>query len=106
MAASTSSHGKNRPNFTAIQPSIRRSCGAYRQAQAWTSSRTAATGCAFERSLAQKAGSNPTLWESYERTMSKQFSNLTVITHPLVQHKLSILRDKSTSKKTFRALVD
>jgi uracil phosphoribosyltransferase len=38
--------------------------------------------------------------------MSKQFPNLTVITHPLVQHKLSILRDKSTSKKTFRALVD
>jgi uracil phosphoribosyltransferase len=35
-----------------------------------------------------------------------QFPNLTVITHPLVQHKLSILRDKSTSKKTFRALVD
>src|SRR5215211_1896138 len=38
--------------------------------------------------------------------MSKQFPNLTVITHPLIQHKLSILRDKSTSKKTFRALVD
>ena len=38
--------------------------------------------------------------------MSKQFPNLTVITHPLVQHKLAILRDKSTSKKTFRALVD
>jgi uracil phosphoribosyltransferase len=35
-----------------------------------------------------------------------QFPNLTVITHPLVQHKLSILREKSTSKKTFRALVD
>jgi uracil phosphoribosyltransferase len=35
-----------------------------------------------------------------------QFPNLTVITHPLIQHKLSILRDKSTSKKTFRALVD
>jgi uracil phosphoribosyltransferase len=38
--------------------------------------------------------------------MSKQFPNLTVITHPLVQHKLSILRDRGTSKKTFRALVD
>ena len=36
----------------------------------------------------------------------KQFPNLTVITHPLVQHKLAILRDASTSKKTFRALVD
>lgn len=35
-----------------------------------------------------------------------QFPNLTVIKHPLVQHKLSILRDTGTSKKTFRALVD
>src|SRR5687768_7457170 len=34
------------------------------------------------------------------------FPNLTVITHPLVQHKLSVLRDKATSKKTFRALVE
>lgn len=34
------------------------------------------------------------------------FPNLTIIDHPLVQHKLSILRDKNTSKKTFRALVD
>ena len=38
-------------------------------------------------------------------TMSK-FPNLTVLDHPLIQHKLSILRDKETSKKTFRALVD
>lgn len=30
---------------------------------------------------------------------------LTVIDHPLVQHKLSILRDKSTSTKDFRELV-
>lgn len=30
---------------------------------------------------------------------------LHVIDHPLVQHKLSILRDKHTSSKTFRALV-
>lgn len=35
-----------------------------------------------------------------------QFPNLTVINHPLVQHKLSVLRDRRTSKKTFRALVD
>lgn len=35
-----------------------------------------------------------------------QYPNLTVIDHPLVQHKLAILRDKNTSKKTFRALVD
>src|SRR5690349_2331871 len=34
------------------------------------------------------------------------FPNLTIIEHPLVQHKLAILRDKDTSKKTFRALVD
>lgn len=34
------------------------------------------------------------------------FPNLTVIKHPLIQHKLSILRDRTTSKKTFRALVD
>lgn len=35
-----------------------------------------------------------------------KYPNLTVITHPLVQHKLSILRERSTSKKTFRTLVD
>jgi len=32
-------------------------------------------------------------------------SRLTVIDHPLVQHKLSILRDKRTSTKDFRELV-
>src|SRR5262245_28770791 len=35
-----------------------------------------------------------------------QFPNLTIISHPLIQHKLAILRDRGTSKKTFRALVD
>lgn len=34
------------------------------------------------------------------------FPNLTVIEHPLIQHKLAVLRDVETSKKTFRALVD
>ncbi|MGH7575216.1 MAG: uracil phosphoribosyltransferase [Longimicrobiales bacterium] len=34
------------------------------------------------------------------------FPNLTVIQHPLVQHKLAMLRRVETSKKTFRALVD
>jgi uracil phosphoribosyltransferase len=34
------------------------------------------------------------------------FKNLTVLAHPLIQHKLSVLRDKRTSKKTFRALVE
>ncbi len=31
--------------------------------------------------------------------------HLTVVTHPLVQHKLSIMRDKDTSTKTFRQLL-
>jgi uracil phosphoribosyltransferase len=34
------------------------------------------------------------------------FPNLTVLDHPLIQHKLAVLRDRNTSKKTFRALVD
>ena len=32
-------------------------------------------------------------------------SRLTVVDHPLVQHKLSILRDKNTGTKQFRELV-
>ena len=35
-----------------------------------------------------------------------RFPNLTVIEHPLIQHKLTVLRDRDTSKKTFRALLD
>ncbi len=31
--------------------------------------------------------------------------NVTIFNHPLIQHKLSILRDKNTSSKDFRALV-
>jgi uracil phosphoribosyltransferase len=38
--------------------------------------------------------------------MPHQFPNLTVVTHPLVRHKLSVLRDKETSKKKFKELVD
>jgi uracil phosphoribosyltransferase len=38
--------------------------------------------------------------------MPHQFPNLTVIQHPLVRHKLSVLRDKETSKKKFKELVD
>lgn len=34
------------------------------------------------------------------------FPNLTVVDHPLIQHKLSFLRDKETSKKKFKELVD
>ncbi|MFC1575663.1 uracil phosphoribosyltransferase [Gemmatimonadota bacterium] len=32
--------------------------------------------------------------------------NLTVLDHPLIQHKLSILRDRDTSTKVFKELVD
>lgn len=33
------------------------------------------------------------------------FSNVHEVTHPLLQHKLTLLRDENTSCKTFRALV-
>ena len=38
--------------------------------------------------------------------MSPQFPNLTVVEHPLIQHKLAVLRDRNTSKKIFREVVD
>ncbi|MBW3571754.1 MAG: uracil phosphoribosyltransferase [Gemmatimonadetes bacterium] len=38
--------------------------------------------------------------------MSHSFPNLTVIGHPLVRHKLAVLRDTETSKKKFKELVD
>ncbi|HEX7240911.1 MAG TPA: uracil phosphoribosyltransferase [Longimicrobiaceae bacterium] len=34
------------------------------------------------------------------------YPNLTVIDHPLVQHKVTVLRRKDTSKKKFKELVD
>jgi uracil phosphoribosyltransferase len=34
------------------------------------------------------------------------FPNLTVVSHPLVQHKLAVLRRSETSKKKFKELVD
>jgi uracil phosphoribosyltransferase len=34
-----------------------------------------------------------------------QFANLTVLDHPLIQHKLSILRDRETSTRDFKHLV-
>ena len=37
--------------------------------------------------------------------MKTQFENVTWVDHPLVQHKLSILRDENTSSKDFRQLV-
>lgn len=35
----------------------------------------------------------------------KQYDNVTVFEHPLITHKLSILRDESTGSKQFRELV-
>ena len=37
---------------------------------------------------------------------SPDFPNLTVLEHPLIQHKLAILRDKSTPVKDFKQLVN
>lgn len=36
---------------------------------------------------------------------SSEFPNLRVITHPLVQHKITILRDRATPTKQFKELV-
>src|SRR2546423_4957771 len=40
------------------------------------------------------------------RVASQQFPNLTVLSHPLIQHKLTILRDKRTSTRDFKQLVN
>jgi uracil phosphoribosyltransferase len=37
--------------------------------------------------------------------MSHDFPNLTVVNHPLVQHKLTLMREKDTSTKSFRQLL-
>src|SRR2546426_4062559 len=37
---------------------------------------------------------------------SQLFPNLTVLSHPLIQHKLTILRDKRTSTRDFKQLVN
>jgi uracil phosphoribosyltransferase len=34
------------------------------------------------------------------------FPNLTILDHPLIRHKLTVLRDRNTPKKAFRELVD
>ncbi|HET9150312.1 MAG TPA: uracil phosphoribosyltransferase, partial [Gemmatimonadales bacterium] len=34
------------------------------------------------------------------------FSNLTVLDHPLIQHKVTLLRDKGTSTRDFKQLVN
>ena len=36
--------------------------------------------------------------------MSQAFKNLTVLRHPLIQHKLTLLRDKRTSTRDFKLL--
>jgi uracil phosphoribosyltransferase len=36
---------------------------------------------------------------------ARPFANLTVLDHPLIQHKLSILRDRETSTRDFKQLV-
>jgi uracil phosphoribosyltransferase len=38
--------------------------------------------------------------------VSPSFPNLTVLDHPLIQHKVTVLREKGTSKKKFKELVD
>jgi uracil phosphoribosyltransferase len=40
------------------------------------------------------------------RAPAQQFPNLTVLSHPLIQHKLTILRDKRTSTRDFKQLVN
>ena len=37
--------------------------------------------------------------------MGRQMEGVTVVRHPLVQHKLSLLRDKKRSTSNFRRLV-
>ena len=36
----------------------------------------------------------------------KEFKNVFVFDHPLIKHKVAILRDKSTGMKEFRELVE
>ena len=36
----------------------------------------------------------------------RTYPNLTIVEHPLIRHKLSILRDARTGKKSFRELLD
>ena len=37
--------------------------------------------------------------------MTKEFPNVQLIDHPLIQHKLTIMRDKNTSTHDFRNLI-
>lgn len=40
-----------------------------------------------------------------DRSIPSTSANVTVVTHPLVQHKLTILRDRTTSTRDFKQLV-
>ena len=42
---------------------------------------------------------------SSDRTVLKAMQGVTIVNHPLVQHKLTKMRDRTTSTKTFRALM-
>src|SRR5437016_13391991 len=43
---------------------------------------------------------------SFRRMPHPDFANLTVLSHPLIQHKLTLLRDKHTSTRDFKQLVN
>ena len=38
-------------------------------------------------------------------TQDSRFPNLFILDHPLIQHKLSHMRDRDTSTRTFRELL-
>ena len=40
-----------------------------------------------------------------EKKEVPKFENVTIVNHPLVEHKLTIMRDKSTKPKDFRELI-
>ncbi len=42
----------------------------------------------------------------YKRRIMKKYPNVYVFDHPLIKHKVSILRDKNTSTKEFRELIE
>ena len=66
---------------------------------------TASEGAVRPR-LPPGAGERSLLAHRPPESPVSDFPNLTVIHHPLVQHKLTVLRRKDTSKKKFKELVD
>src|SRR3972149_2548794 len=71
-----------------------------------------AGGCACARRTRGKGGSSAPASRrrddhiSLSRMRITQLPNLTIIDHPLIRHKLAVLRSRETSKQTFRELVD